>query len=337
MVRTNVNNGKSLLNLPFLFLILFMLLFSGCNSKTTVGDVANYVTNKTGINGTIVNDVITKEPIINPPINNNVPNIDMTGSSEKSITIASWNIENFGQAKANDNRITIIADYVDNYDIVAIQEISNINELQDNGCSRNTNAYSSPNYQLITKQLNTYINNSNYKVKISPQINDERYGFIYDSSKVTLDSCWVSKDTNSGELCQESTTGLMSREPYNCKFIVNGKELILQTAHTSPSNNFNELLGLKIFYDIEKETNKNVILLGDLNYDCDYMKSGTPFNGYGIVRFDDTTVSKNVCDYDVFITKDLKDFRFSVNKGVEKSITGGISDHYLVWTELLIN
>ena len=210
MVERNVNKGKYLLNLPFVVIILMLFLFSGCNSKTTVGDVANYVTNKTGINGTIVNDVITKEPLVNQPLNYNTPNIDMTGgSSEKSITIASWNIENFGQAKANDNRITIISDYVDNYDIVAIQEISNINELQDVGCSRNINAYTNENYQLITKQLNTYINNSNYKVKISPQINDERYGFIYDSSKVTLDSCWVSKDTNSGELCQESTTGLM--------------------------------------------------------------------------------------------------------------------------------
>lgn len=307
-----------------IILLIFMTLFAGCGPTTTINDVVNNVVN---------NSVPIQNNVSNIQTNNKVANINTlpnSNSNSNSLKIASWNIQNFGQSKANDGRIIKIADILDNYGIVAIQEISNINELVDNKCSRNVNAMSSPNFMLIEKQLLKYLK-PNYKIKISPEIKDERYGFAYDSSKVKLESCWVSPDTNSGQLCEKSTTGLMSRESYNCKFLYNGKEFIYQTAHTSPSINMKELQGLEVFYNLNKEKTNNLILGGDFNYDGTYLKYDI-FKNYNEIRFDDTTVASSVNDYDIFLN-DLNDFRL-INKGVYKNITKDISDHYLVWIEV---
>ena len=51
------------------------------------------------------------------------------------IKIGSWNIQNFGESKANDEaKMEIIGKVLSQFDIVAVQEISNVYEKSDSGC-----------------------------------------------------------------------------------------------------------------------------------------------------------------------------------------------------------
>lgn len=82
-----------------------------------------------------------------------------TSFAAEKITIASWNIQNFGKSKAeDDSKMAIIADMLSKYDIIAVQEISNIYEKSDEGCPRNENACpGNKNCDLIQNALkNTF-------------------------------------------------------------------------------------------------------------------------------------------------------------------------------------
>ncbi len=47
--------------------------------------------------------------------------------NEEEITIASWNLKNFGQTKLNDSaRIDVIVSVLRKYDIIAIQEVQDV-------------------------------------------------------------------------------------------------------------------------------------------------------------------------------------------------------------------
>lgn len=323
----------------FIVLSLALLVFSGCSKDAKVNDlIGKNSSQQLDEFNQAVDNFTQSVNDLNQQIDNiqqDKVQIDMTKQySQQNLKIGSWNIENFGQSKINDNRINTIVDKLDNYDIIAIQEISNINEEVDPSCSRNQFDGNNQNYMLIQSTLNSLLP-VEYEVEISPQVDDERYGFVYNSNKVKLISCWFSQDKNSGELCSPSSTGLMKRENYNCMFEVNNKQLVLSTAHTSPSNNFQELQGSKIFFDLEREKHKNTILLGDLNYDCDYIKFGDVFANYNKIQFPDTTVSKNSCGYDIFIY-DLKDFIYSGKSNVDTSINDDVSDHYIIDMEVIV-
>ena len=73
---------------------------------------------------------------------------------------------------------------------------------------------------------------------------------------------------------------------------------------------------------------ESVIVLGDLNADCSYLRASDNISfrqpGYFWVVDDnsDTTVSKTDCAYDRFIFKNPT-----------TNITDEVSDHYLVWAE----
>jgi hypothetical protein len=78
----------------------------------------------------------------------------------ETIKIASWNIENFGSTKAYDEtRMRAIADILKDYDIIAVQEISNIREMSDPGCPRNEDACPGhPMCDRIRNALEHYLN-----------------------------------------------------------------------------------------------------------------------------------------------------------------------------------
>lgn len=273
----------------------------------------------------------------------NAPTLDFNNNPDApaNIKIASWNIQNFGQSKANNQEImTDIAYQIKKYDIVAIQEVSNINEKIDYACERNVNAYNSENYNLIEKSLTTALNNASYKIVISPQVFDERYMYVYNSDKIKLENSYIYKDGNVGELCglNNSNNGLMLREPFIGKFSIGKRNITLMNVHTSPTNNMNELNGLKIFYD-ELREKENVVLLGDFNFACDYYPDYDMFMNDVHIFSDisDSTVSTNTkCQYDQMFYKGTF-VRSIIGHDVDKTINIKDSDHYPIWAELLIN
>lgn len=61
--------------------------------------------------------------------------VTSTSLAAEKITIASWNIQNFGKSKVgSESKMSIIAEVLSRYDIIAVQEISNVYEKSDEGC-----------------------------------------------------------------------------------------------------------------------------------------------------------------------------------------------------------
>ncbi len=92
--------------------------------------------------------------------------------NEEEITIASWNLKNFGQTKLNDSaRIDVIVSVLKKYDIIAIQEVQDVSLALPN--------------ELITK-INA--DSENYKVVASERVGrgnrKEQYLFVYDDDVI---------------------------------------------------------------------------------------------------------------------------------------------------------
>ncbi len=263
----------------------------------------------------------------------------------ETIRIASWNIRDFGRAKAADEgRMGIIAEVLRGYDIIAVQEISNLREQGDEGCPRNEDACpGNPSCGLVREALERHLNESglNYSLVFSPQVRDERYLYIYNPGRVTLEEYSLVEDPgDNGPVCSNSpeSTGLMVRQPFRARFRAGDFDFVLLNVHTSPGINLDELEGLEYFYRQERDE-PDVIVLGDLNADCSYLK---PDDDIGLRNPEyiwpfgddvDTTVSGTDCAYDRFIFTSPTSEDFTGRLGIVRGMPPTVSDHYLIWAE----
>jgi len=277
------------------------------------------------------------------------------------ITIASWNIQNFGKTKAiNEETMALIATVLSQFDLIAVQEISNLYEKSDIGCPRNENSCPGhKNCGLLLNALKKNLagkDNKDYGFIFSPQVNDERYLFIYDRKKIrAMDSGKLVLDEGDAPdmaVCDSRSKGAILRQPFYVTFKAGDFDFTLVTAHTSPGRNIAELQALSSFYrriqNMDSGQN-DVILLGDLNADCRYLpeKSHIDFKKpeftWIIDNAQDTTIKTSTnCAYDriVFTEATAEDyanssgvFRFDEYYGLSKKTALTISDHYPVWAE----
>jgi len=250
-------------NILITILLFTFLLISGCSSNTTVNDLINSTNNT-------INQVMPPTPP-NVPVQPNTqptPTISLS-QNPNGLKIGSWNLDNL-----NLNNIKEVSTKLKQYGIVAIQGINNPNELMDSTCTQTNFASQSKDYLKFTNAFAISFNDSKYKIIISPLILDKRYAFYYDSSKVNFNSCYFSKDQNSGELCQTSSTGLVKYDDYNCRFSYGGKNFVIQN-FLGNKFNMQELFGVKVLFDMENEKNKNTILTGKLYNDCSIVNSNS--------------------------------------------------------------
>jgi len=117
-----------------------------------------------------------------------------------------------------------------------------------------------------------------YRFVFSPQVKDERYLYIYSPQTETLLGAeLMSNPEDSLRICDSKppNTGLIVMQPFRARFTtVGGCDLVLLTDHTSPTVNGQEFSGLEKFYrQTENQGEPDVIILGDLNSDCKYVKN----------------------------------------------------------------
>ncbi len=95
------------------------------------------------------------------------------------LKVASWNIQNFGETKAKHSKIIeAIANVVDDYDIVFIQEIMSKSEIPMDTLMANLPDH----YRYVQTKL---LGRNSYK---------ERYAYLYNSTKVKLLDSYVLED-----------------------------------------------------------------------------------------------------------------------------------------------
>lgn len=134
----------------------------------------------------------------------------------QTITVCSWNIQNLGQSK-NDEEIAFIANTVKSFDVVVIQEVV-------------AGLSGPPAVIRLNNQLNRLGGKWDYSIShgtSSTKGSKERYAFIWNTNKVKkLGDAWLEKKYNL----------LIDREPYFSRFTVSGKIFTVAGFHAVPKS-----------------------------------------------------------------------------------------------------
>ncbi len=252
--------------------------------------------------------------------------------------IATFNIKVFGKTKMGKPEVvTQLVDTVLQYDLVAIQEIKDIDETVP--------------YDFLAELNNASGDfwNMSLSVRSGTQADDqssqEQYAYYYNHS--------VFREIGEGELYNDSANDYFQREPYRAQFELlnasgnsSGFDFTLFTIHTKPASALAEIDALHEViqsYQENDSTETDVILLGDLNADCSYASAQElwqsplrqPQYNWLVNDIADTTVSSTDCAYDRIITLDDLNGRLVGSWGIDTSITNtSVSDHYPVWFDL---
>ena len=238
--------------------------------------------------------------------------------------IATFNIKVFGKTKMGKPEVvTQLVDTVLQYDLVAIQEIKDIDETVP--------------YDFLAELNNASGNfwNMSLSVRSGTQADDqssqEQYAYYYNHT--------VFREIGEGELYNDSANDYFQREPYRAQFELlnasgnsSGFDFTLFTIHTKPASALAEIDALHEViqsYQENDSTETDVILLGDLNADCSYATAQElwesplrqPQYNWLVNDIADTTVSSTDCAYDRIITLDDLNGRLVGSWGIDTSIT----------------
>ncbi len=251
------------------------------------------------------------------------------GKPSDSITIATFNIQVFGESKiAKPQVVDVLAKVVRRFDIVAVQEVRAKSDS-------------------VIPQFLSAINadGSRYKFVIGPRlgrtVSKEQYTFIYDSTRIEIDPSSVGTSPNPGDR--------LHRPPMHARFRVranppeSGFSFWLVDTHTDPDEVALEVNALaEVFQEMKalRPDEDDVILLGDLNAGPPQFGKIKQIPGIGWAVSGVTTNTRRSKTYDNLIfdqrttteytgkwgVLDLQDtFGLSIDKALE------VSDHNPVW------
>jgi len=166
----------------------------------------------------------------------------------QAITIASFNIRIFSDKSRDDEEISYIADILEKYDIIAIQELRDEEVLQRT-------------VDLLKRR------GEEYGCEVSDQVGKkvkERYAFLYRKDKI--------KKIQEGRLYEERKDEFI-REPFYATFKAGNFDFTLVTIHvlfgSSKKARRPEIRELAIVYNKvqdEDPEEQDIILLGDFNF-----------------------------------------------------------------------
>lgn len=249
---------------------------------------------------------------INNEKNENIVNDTI---SFKYIKIASFNIQVFGKSKIKNPEIMkYIVQIIKNFDIVAIQEIR------------------SKEQDVLPTLIDMLGNNWEYRISepLGRTQSKEQYGFVYNKDKIKIKYCIQVTDIND----------VLHREPFICYCQAGNFDFSLINIHTDPDEVNYEINILDDILKEEIKTEKDAIILGDLNASPE--KFGELLNIEGISWAIPDSVKTNVLEtknYDnlVFIKTYLNEFvsgavfNFKTEYNLSDSLAKKISDHFPVY------
>ena len=245
--------------------------------------------------------------------------------------LLSWNIENLGKSKS-DTTINYIANTIQDYDIIAIQEV-----VAGYGGAQAV--------ARLAQELNRKGTSWDYTISdptSSSTYKTERYSYIWKTSKVKkIGRAWLEKKYHLE----------IDREPYLCTFQHEGKQFTLVNFHAITKDRQPET-EIKYFKFLPDEyTDLNLIFVGDFN--CP--QSHTVFiplkkMGYKPVLVGQKTSLKKECLADECLASEFDNIFFKsskinhLNSGIipfYKNFTTlkearMISDHIPIWFEFSI-
>ncbi|XP_033624640.1 deoxyribonuclease-1-like [Asterias rubens] len=252
-----------------------------------------------------------------------------------SLMIGAFNIQALGLHKISKVEIVeVLVKTLRRYDMVLIQEIRDSSQTAIGRLLDAVNSGLSDKYEMVVSKR---LGRTNSK---------EQYAYFYKSSKLTLITSYVYNDERGD---------VFEREPFIAYFespTTAVDRFAMIGIHTKPQQSPEEISRLVEVYDdfVNRYTQKNVIIGGDLNAGCSYVNRGefqdlllrtdTRFNW--ITPDDlDTTVAISSCPYDrlVIAGDELNEnivpgrtgvFHFDEKYGLSHVEAKRVSDHYPV-------
>ncbi|XP_067859815.1 deoxyribonuclease-1 [Heptranchias perlo] len=178
-----------------------------------------------------------------------------------SIQICAFNIKTFGDSKMSNATIAnIIVNIVRRYDIILIQEVRDADLSAVKVLMNKLNSPFVHSYSYITSNP---LGRNSYK---------ERYLFIYRNSMVSVVNSYLYDDGS-----ENTAQDIFNREPFVVKFSSPYSaihDFVIVPQHTSPSSAIREIDALyDVFLDVRRKLGTdNMLIMGDLNADCSYVK-----------------------------------------------------------------
>jgi len=229
----------------------------------------------------------------------------MTSTTDDVVSIASWNLQDFGIKKAaNETLLNFYIDKLDDHDVFVIQE------LRDS---------TTRSIQSIAKKLPNY-----HYIMSKPAgqgTSKEQYAVFYTTEVELLHTTdWTEQEQNTFE-----------RPPLEATFKVKNWTFTLFTIHVKVSNVPQELIDLEHLIGTPTQ---DTILLGDLNADGDNYYNGVIHDflkWHWLITSDmDTTVAKSSNAYDRILINDATKNNL-ISSSIMNQVTASQSDHYLVY------
>ena len=254
--------------------------------------------------------------------------------------IASFNIKVFGETKMSKPAVVdVLVDVVLSYDLVAVQEIKDIDETVPYDFLDALNANASTPWGMLLSPRSG--------LQEDDRSSQEQYAFYYNTS--------VFRAVGNGTLHNDSAEDSFQREPFIGQFELldangsgTGFDLSLVTIHTKPGDEtteeINALHSVVQSYLENNSDEKEIVILGDFNAACSYVSSNALSNSplahsnytWLIENNIDTTVSDSYCAYDRIVTNGDLDGRLVGTSGVDRSFTDSdVSDHFPIWFDIV--
>lgn len=286
-------------------LIFSGIFLTGCNGLSA----------DDGLNGTIFKNYwISQEKVLKNDSEPVDKDIIYTQPAILGYRIGSYNLQIFGKTKANNQ--PVIQGYrqvMNDYDILAIQEIRDISETAFPGFMRDQ----LPQYDYVISE------------RLGRTSSKEQYAWIW-SDRVSMSDAMVFPDG----------ADWFERPPYAMKAIIDNEVYILIQVHIKPDAAEQEIPYLidVVSWAEDFYSESDIILLGDMNADC-YYYDGNHLDIYESLISDsaDTTTTRSDCAYDrIYIKSSSTNIlesgvdRFE-DDGVNEELAKAMSDHWIIY------
>ena len=248
------------------------------------------------------------------------------------VKLLSWNLENFGKSKSN-QEIAFIANTVKDYDIVTIQEV-----VAGNGGAQAI--------ARLAEELNQKGAKWDYRISeptSSSAYKTERYAFLWKTNSLKLKGKpWLEQKYHKE----------IDREPYFATFEIKGKNITIATFHAVTKSKQPET-EIKYFKLLPQEyPTLNLLFTGDFN--CPQSHSVfTPLKkmGYASILENQKTSLKTKCKEDNCLASEYDNMFYKSNsinyiksdvvlfykKFISLKEARKISDHLPIWVEFSLN
>lgn len=287
----------------FVFLLILVLFLTSCTE----------VDWNEGLNETF-KDYRQPSELDDINITNGTIQVEVEDTIAEDVVFGSWNIQVFGVTKMSNEKVKqTIVDVIDDYDIIAIQEIRD-----KSGTAFRELMQELPEYDYVISE------------RLGRTSSKEEYAFIYKPSRMNVSRAEVYPDD----------LDVFEREPYLVFVEMPNFDCVLIQTHIKPDDAQYEIRALQSVVEYAKEVyqDKDIFILGDLNGDCVYYDGGELKDYAWLITDDeDTTTGNTDCAYDRIISVYRYSDEFIYDCGVDrideeeatsKELLEATSDHF---------